>query len=133
MWRSCGCVGLLVYGCLGGCLGGCGNAPTVELDESVPTQMTPVVTRVAPVAGRAGDVIVIFGMGFVAEAPQNIVLMGGAAATAATYGLASPAAAGEIEQLTFTVPAGASAGSTTVTVVAIDHVSNSDVAFTVNP
>lgn len=126
MWRLFGgvCLCLLVA---------CGSAVPTEFDESVATQLAPVVTRVAPAAGKGGDTINVFGLGFSAEAAQNIVLLGGAATAAATYGLVNPAAAGEIEQLTFTVPASAALGATTITVTTFDRVSNSDVAFTVTP
>lgn len=111
----------------------CGNAVPTEFDASVATQLAPIVTRVTPATGRRGDTIAIFGLGFSVEALQNIVLLGGATTVAATYNLANPAAAAEIEQLTFTVPAAAALGATTVTVSTFDRVSNSDVAFTVTP
>lgn len=105
----------------------------MEFDASVATQLAPLVTRLVPAVGRSGDTISILGLGFSAEPPQNIVLLGGATAVAVTYTLVTPAAGGEIEQLTFTVPAAAAPGATTVTVNTFDRVSNSDVAFTVTP
>ncbi|MBI2345658.1 MAG: IPT/TIG domain-containing protein [Deltaproteobacteria bacterium] len=112
---------------------GCGNAPSVEFDESVPAQLSPIVTRVAPVAGRAGDTITIFGFGFSAEAQQNIVVVGGSTAIATAYALVDPPAAGELERLTFVVPSGAAVGATTIACNVFEQASNGDVAFTVNP
>ena len=112
----------------------CGSgAVPLEFDESVPTQLAPIVTRLAPTAARGGETVTIFGFGFSAEAAQNILLIGGATTTAATYALVDPPVSGEIEQLTFIVPATATVGATTITVAVFDHVSNSDTAFTVNP
>lgn len=111
----------------------CGNSLPLELEESVATQLTPIVSRVVPNTGKAGDSITILGMGFTASAPENIILVGGTTTSAATYALVTPPAAGEIEQLTFTVPATAAVGATTITVTVFDRISNSDVAFTITP
>lgn len=105
----------------------------MPFDESVATQLAPVVTRVAPATGKAGDTITIFGVGFSIEPPQNIILVGGATTTAATYGLVIPPTGSEVEQLTFTLPATSAVGATTIAVLVADQASNNTVAFTVTP
>lgn len=111
----------------------CGSGVPLDFDEAVPTQLRPIVTRVAPAAARAGDAVTIFGMGFTAEPAQNTILVGGATTVATGYALVSPPAAGEIEQLTFTVPTTATVGATTVSVFVFENGSNHDIAFTVTP
>lgn len=121
-----------------GILIGCGSATddSVEpFDASVATQVAPVVTRINPATGRAGDIITIFGVGFSVIPEDNIVLLTKAAAatSALSYNLASPAGSGEVEQLTFVIPTNATAGITAVIVNVYDNSSNSDITLLVNP
>ncbi|MBI4366569.1 MAG: IPT/TIG domain-containing protein [Deltaproteobacteria bacterium] len=114
---------------------GCGSAlpPESELDPTIATFLDPILTRAAPIAGRAGDTITLFGFGFSVEHPNNLVHIGGTITPATSYALVNPAIAGEIERLTFTVPAAATVGATTVFLSVFDRASNNSVAFTVLP
>lgn len=123
---------LLLIGMLIGC-GSAADDRVEPFDASVATQVAPVVTRINPTFGRAGDIITIFGMGFSVIPEDNIVLLTSAAAPAFSYSLASPAGSGEVEQLTFAIPTNARAGITSVIVNVYDNSSNSDITLMVNP
>lgn len=102
-------------------------------DASVATQTLPFVHRVSPAAAQGGDSITLFGFGFSTEPGNNIIHVEGTTTRAATYALVDPPAEGEIEKLTFTLPAGTSAGSASVFVTVFDFTSNTDVSFTIDP
>lgn len=114
---------LLIASCGGG-----NNYPS-----DVPTDSPPIVSRVDPSAGAPGDSITIFGLGFSIAAPDNTVIIGGAAVAATSYRLVDPPTSTEIEALTATVPTGAAVGTSSVVVVVDDQTSNADVTFTVTP
>ena len=99
----------------------------------VPTDSPPIVVRVDPSAGRAGDQIQIFGFGFTVSIPENIVIIGGAATSATAYQLLEPPVDDEIEVITCTVPVGAAVGEGPIYVQVHGNQSNSDVSFTVVP
>jgi len=112
---------------------GCGSAQdTNDFNSTVSTQAPPFINRVNPTSGSAGATITLFGFGFSSATPSNVIMVGGTSTSAATYGLVSPAANGEIEQLTFTIPAGATAGAGNIFVTVFENSSNG-VAFTINP
>lgn len=123
---------LLLIGMLIGC-GSAADDRVEPFDASVATQVAPVVTRISPTIGRAGDVITIFGVGFSVIPEDNIVLFASAAALALSYNLASPAGSGEVEQLTFVIPTNATTGTTSVIVNVYDNSSNSDITLMVTP
>ena len=110
----------------------CGSSGD-SFPDDVPTQLPPIVSRVAPATGPAGTVIQIFGFGFSDVAPNNVVIVGGEGFAADAYALVTPATATEIEVLTATVPAGTPAGVDSVAVVVYENVSNTDITFTVTP
>ena len=114
------------------CLAACGSADSGFPDD-VPTQLPPVVSRVAPATGPAGTVIQIFGFGFSDIAPNNVVIVGDEGVSATAYALVTPATATEIEVITATVPAGVAIGANSVAVVVYENVSNADITFTVTP
>lgn len=104
-----------------------------DYPSDVPTDSPPIVSRIDPNAGAPGDAITIFGLGFSIAAPNNTVIIGGAAVAATSYRLVDPPTSTEIEALTATVPTGAATGTSSVVVVVYDQTSNADVAFTVTP
>lgn len=114
-------------------LSSCGSDSSITFDVSIPSQNAPIVTRVAPANGKAGDVIAVFGVGFSVEASNNVVVFGNISTTATNYGLVAPAAAGEVEQLTVTIPAGATVGANSVYVNVFENTSNTNISFTINP
>ena len=113
---------------------GCGSAATetAGFDASVSVQANPFINRVTPTSGRAGETITLLGFGFSNGAPNNVVTVGGAAATANGYALVASPTSSEIESLTFTIPIGAATGASNLFVTVFDNASNS-VSFTVSP
>lgn len=111
----------------------CGAENVSDFDSSVNTESLPLIQRVNPATGRAGDTVTILGSGFSSEPALNIINVGTATTTATAYALVDPSANGEIESLTFTVPPGASVGAGMVFVTVLEWTSNSNVSFTVNP
>ncbi|MDO8527648.1 MAG: IPT/TIG domain-containing protein [Deltaproteobacteria bacterium] len=113
----------------------CGSASdtTPGFNASVSTQAPPVILRVSPLSGTAGDTITLFGFGFSSVAAANIVVIGGAGTSAATYALVNPPTNGEAESLTVQVPAGAIVGADGIYVIVFENTSNADVQFTVTP
>ena len=112
----------------------CGSAnETSNVNASVATQLPPVIARVSPTSGRAGDSVTIFGFGFSSAAASNVINVGGQAVAASSYALLNPPAAGEIESLTFAVPSGATTGAGGIFVTVFELTSNADVQFIVNP
>ena len=114
---------LLVAGCSG----------TDAFQPDVPTDAPPIVNRADPNAGAVGDMITIFGFGFTTSIPENIVIIGGAAASANAYQLLANPTDREIEAITVTVPEGAEVGEGPIYVQVHGNQSNSDVSFTVTP
>lgn len=123
---------LLLIGMLVGC-GSAADDRVEPFDASIATQVAPVVTRINPASGRAGDIITIFGVGFSVIPEDNIVLLTNAAALALSYNAVAAAREGEVEQLTFAIPTNATTGITSVLVNVYDNSSNSDITLTVNP
>lgn len=111
----------------------CGSSSGVGLPSDIPTNSTPVVSRIDPTSGKAGDSITIYGFGFSTSITNNIIIMGNAAVPADSYNLVEPPVADEIEYLTATVPEDAEAGENSVEVLVYDNVSNADITFTVTP
>ena len=109
----------------------CGSVSQI-FDTTVPTQVDPYINRIAPVTATAGNMVTIFGFGF-SEVPElNVVIVGGAAVVADTYSLLGTPVAGEIETLTFTVPAGLTVGANSIYVDVLDNVSNTSISITIN-
>jgi hypothetical protein len=107
----------------------CGSAtesPSVTADS-------PVVTRLSPTTATAGNTVTIIGYGFSVIPSDNIVVIGGSAIPATSYALVDPAVAGEIEQLTFTVPSGLTVGTDSLYILRSEAVSNTDVQLTISP
>lgn len=123
-------VAIILFFLIAGC--GSGEESNDGFDPSINTASPPVITRVNPTSGRAGDTITIFGLGFSSGAGNNIVMVGGASVSAGTYALVNPPVAGEIEQLTFVIPTGATTGAGNLLVTVLENASNT-VTFTVNP
>lgn len=115
------------------CCATCGNVDELVFDPQVATQLPPVISRVDPTHGRAGDSITILGFGFSLVPEENIVHCAGTTALADSYSLVIPPVDGELEQLTFTIPATAATGVTTTFLSVYDNTSNADIAFTVDP
>lgn len=113
-------------------LASCGGSID-SIPDDVPTGSPPIITRVEPNTGKAGDPITIFGMGFSEEAPINLVVIGGSAVAADIYNLVDNPVGDEIEAISATVPTNASIGQTVVVVVVYDNTSNADVIFEVTP
>lgn len=112
----------------------CGSSTGVPtIGDDVPTQTTPLVSRVDPTAGTPGTPITIFGLGFSLAPPQNIIVLGDTAVAATSYQLLSAPTASEVEAITFDIPAGTTAGQTPVVVVVDNNPSNADVVLTVLP
>ena len=103
------------------------------LADDVPTGTIPIVSSIAPTTGPVGTVITINGLGFSDSPPNNIVIIGNTAVSAATYSLVASPTPTEIESLTATIPAGTTVGSNSIVVVVHENTSNSDISFTVTP
>ena len=112
---------------------GCGSEDPFSLEESVVTQIQPVITRLSPATGTVGDTITLFGAGFSTVAQSNIVSIGGTSLSAESYSLVASPVGSEIESLTVTLPAGVTSGTTSVFVTVFEFTSNSDITFTVTP
>lgn len=110
----------------------CGDT-SIGFAPDVPTDSPPIVSRVDPNSGSVGDEITIFGLGFTVSVPENIVIIGDAAASATSYRLLSNPTSTEIEAITADVPIGAQQGEGPVVVLVHENVSNADVSFTVMP
>lgn len=110
---------------------GCGQLGDL-FDSTVPLQTDPYVTRISPVAATAGDTVTVFGYGFSDVAELNVVIIGASAVVATSYSLVTPPVAGEIEAITFTVPAGLAIGANSIYVDVLDNVSNTNVSITIN-
>ena len=111
----------------------CGNASSNYFGPNIPTGTTPIISRVDPNFGSAGDEITIFGLGYSIAFPENIIIIGGAATTATSYRLLSNPTSSEIEALTAIVPADAQLGEGPIYVLVDASSSNTDVSFTVTP
>jgi len=102
-----------------------------DYNPNVPTDSPPIVSRVDPSAGMAGDMISIFGLGFSIAYPEDIVVVGGAATSATSYRLLDNPTDSEIEAITFIVPEEAEIGEGPIYVQVEGNSSNVDVSFTV--
>lgn len=111
----------------------CGSGAGSSFPSDVPTDLTPVVSRVEPNTGAVGDIITIFGYGYSTSTADNIVIIGAAAVSATGYALVDPPSPTEIETLTATIPEGVETGENSVAVLVYDNVSNQDITFTVTP
>lgn len=109
----------------------CGGSS--DYNPNVPTDSPPIVSRAEPSAGKAGDVISIFGLGYSIAYPEDIVVVGGAATSATSYRLLDNPTANEIEAITFIVPEDAEIGEGPIYVQVDGNSSNVDVSFTVLP
>ena len=107
----------------------CGSP--VAFPSDVPIDSPPIVSRVDPTEGSAGDIITIFGFGFSIVAPNNIIVIGDAASAATSYRLLESPTSTEIEAIEAPVPDQATEGETPVVVMVHESVSNADVLFTV--
>ncbi len=108
-----------------------GNGPMYN--STVPTQMPPYIDNVAPASGSPGDVITIFGFGYSAQAPSNVISFGSFSASATAYTLIPNATSNEIESLTVTIPAAATPGVVPVYVTVFGNTSNANNTFTITP
>ena len=116
-------IGFLMTSC-----GGDGDA----YDPTVPLQTDPYIARINPTAATAGDSVAIIGFGFSDVATFNVVVINDVEIFADTYTLVVPPSGDEIEQLTFTVPAGMTLGAQTIYVIVLDVPSNTDLSITIN-
>ncbi len=114
-------------------LSACGQSSGPGLDPTIATNTFPLLTRVAPTAGKPGDTITLFGSGFSEVATENIVNIGGATMQATNYALVDPPAVGEVESLTATVPAAVPVGIQSIFVIVFENTTNTDLTFTVTP
>lgn len=129
----------LLLGTIVGCgedlidFGGGGDA-SITFDPCVVTSLPPVISTITPAAASiaGGTVVTISGFGYCTAAPMNVITIGTAAASAATYGLVAAATATDIESLTFTLPATTPVGAQTVFVTVVGNTSNT-VTLTVTP
>lgn len=114
--------------------GGCGSSSEpITFNPSINIPSPPIIKRIDPASGKAGEPITIFGFGFSSESASNIIIVAGKATSADSYALVNPPTDGEIESLTFQVPNGATAGTGGISVTVFENTSNNDVQFTVNP
>lgn len=114
---------------------GCGSSGPPVYDETVPTQTDPIISRVDPGSGKAGETISIYGIGFSSAPGDNVVAIGPLTTFASSYSLVPPAAATatEFEILTVVVPTGATGADLSVWVDVFDNISNTNVTFTIDP
>lgn len=112
-------------------IAGCG-ASSHTFAPSISTQTYPVITRIAPAVGTAGDTITVFGSGFSSAAPLNVVIINGAETLANAYSLVAAPVGDEIESLTFIVPTGITAGTYGIYLDVLNNVSNTDITITIN-
>ena len=104
-----------------------------DFGANVPTEAPPTVLRIAPANASAGDNVSVFGFGFSVVSNENLITFGSTQINDATYTLVDPVVNGEIESLTFTVPANASLGAQALFVVVGENISNTDLNLTVDP
>jgi hypothetical protein len=103
------------------------------IEGTVPTDTFPIVMRVSPDSGAAGETITVFGVGYSIIPNENILFLGEGASAATSYGLVTNGEPGEAEQLTFPVPAESLPGDQAVVVLVNENTSNADLSFTVLP
>jgi hypothetical protein len=113
-------------------IAGCGSVADI-IDSTVPTQVDPIITRIAPTAASAGDTVTVFGVGFSAAAPLNIVVIEGTEVAANAYTLLAAPVGNEVESITFVVPVGIAVGTRSIYVVVADNPSNANLSITINP
>lgn len=107
----------------------CGGGSDDFLNTDSPQ---PVLIAAVPPSAKPGALVQIQGVGFSPVVNQNAIFVGGASATATSYGLiADPAAAnGASDQIEFTLPDSATPGASTLMVIVGETPSNT-IAFTV--
>jgi len=110
----------------------CGGNGGSAYSPTVPLQTDPYIARINPTAATAGDVVSIIGFGFSAEPTFNVVVINNVEIFADSYALMTPPSGDEIEQLTFTVPAGLTGGAQMIYVIVVDVPSNTDQTITIN-
>lgn len=113
---------------------GCGSeSDPTSFDDEIGTQSPPYVNRIDPSNGNAGDTITIFGFGFSSVPANNTVQFGTEAISALTYDLVLPPAPGEIEKITFVIPDGTQAATSSLAVTVFENTSNTNVQMTIDP
>lgn len=113
-------------------LSACGSAVPTFADD-VPTQTYPVVSRIEPTSGPAGTAIDVYGIGFSAASPSNVVIIGNAGSSATDYQLLPNPTSDEVEVITAEVAVDAAVGQSPVLVLVHENPSNVDVMFDVTP
>jgi len=103
-----------------------------DITDDVPSDSPPIVMRVDPAIATAGDQITIFGIGFSAAAPTNIIIIGDAGIYAESYQLIPNPIDEEAEAITAVIPAGIAPDLYPILVVVGENTSNSDVMITIN-
>ena len=110
----------------------CGTDGNTGISSDISLNITPVITRISPSSAVTGDEVTIFGLGFSVVPQKNIISVGNAATSAETYSLVSPPAEGEIESITFRVPAGVTVGANSIFVTVGENTSNANMNITIN-
>lgn len=115
-------------------LAACGSA-SGEFSDTVPTQSTPFLTRTSPTDLQVNDTATIFGLGFSIVPEENVILLGEQEILAETYDLVDPFEAqnGEVEKITFTVPANAAFGMQNLLVTVLENESSNALNVNVSP
>ena len=122
--------GLLLASCFL-LLTSCGQGS--QFFDDVVTSAPPIVIRIDPSSGPVGSQATIFGLGFSNLTLTNVVSIGDAVASAEEYALLENPTNGEIESITFTIPAGLAEGDYPVVVIVYETASNTDIHFQVTP
>lgn len=102
----------------------CGGRNGLDFDASIATQSYPIISRVDPATGTAGDTITIFGFGFSSAGELNTVVLGDNAIVAQNYALLDPPVDDEIEQIDFVIPTGLTADTVDLSLLVLENVSN---------
>lgn len=117
-----------------------GGTGTGGVNSSVASGISPpVISTITPAAASiaGATVVTLSGFGFSSVSTANIITIGtgttSAATTATAYGLVTPATAGNIETLSFTLPATTPVGVQNVFVTVFNNASNADLTLTVTP
>lgn len=110
----------------------CGTDSIID-EESVPTGSPPIIMRISPDSGTAGETITVFGVGYSIIPSQNILFIGDGASVSMSYALVDNGQPGEVEQLTFMVPEESLPGTYNVVLLVDENTSNADIPFTVLP
>lgn len=111
---------------------GCGSSSDV-LSPTILSQSPPLLKAVDPVTAGPGDQVTLYGIGFSAAAPENVVILGDATATADSYAINDPVTHDSSEKLIFTVPANAPTGEQTISLLIFGEISNANFTITITP